>query len=108
MELSGRVIIGHGVIGILGKFDFPVHREFKNGYTAMLGNPDISQIEVDMRDVDYIDSAALGMLMLLSRRAHQVNKTVVLSHPSAYVSLLLEVANFERIFTIKASESVPM
>lgn len=108
MKPSGRVIIGHGVIGILGKFDFPVHREFKNGYMSMLDNPDISQIEVDMRDVVYIDSAALGMLMLLSRRAHQVNKSVVLSHPSSYVSLLLEVANFEKIFTIKAAESLPM
>jgi anti-anti-sigma factor len=94
-----------GIINIQGRFDFIVHREFKKCYTDMLDNPEVREIEINMRDTRFIDSAALGMLMLLRERAHAVDKSVVLSNPSGTVFTLLEVANFDRIFLIKGLTS---
>ncbi len=83
-----------------GRFDFQVHREFKEAYTKLFDTANVQQIEIEMSKLDYLDSSALGMLMLLNERAKSVNKTITLVNPSGVVSQVLEVANFNRLFTI--------
>lgn len=90
-----------GSVCIDGKFNFFLHREFKHAYTNLLSDPSIQEIEVDMQRMDFIDSAGLGMLMLLRERAVVANKSIVLSNPSKSVSELLWVANFDKLFVIK-------
>ena len=101
MGIFGIIEKPHGRISISGRFDFIVHREFKKQYMRMLTDVQIREIEVNLQCVDYMDSAALGMLMLLNERAHAVNKSVVLCYPSVTVARLLDVANFARMFSIK-------
>jgi len=84
-----------------GRFDFQVHRDFKDAYTPLIGNAEVNEIEVEMSKVDYLDSSALGMLMLLNERAKATNKPVSLINTSGVVSQVLEVANFSKIFNIK-------
>ncbi|HLP96878.1 MAG TPA: STAS domain-containing protein [Sideroxyarcus sp.] len=100
MAIYSHVHKQTGCIHIDGRFDFLVHREFKKAYMAMLDNPTIQEIEVNMRQLDFIDSAALGMLMLLRERAQAANKSIVLSNPSEHVSMLLWVASFHKLFAI--------
>ena len=88
-------------ISMSGRFDFQVHREFKEAYTQLMDNAAVREIEVEMSKVDYLDSSALGMLMLLNERAKAVNKSVTLLNTSGVVSQVLEVANFSKIFNIK-------
>jgi len=100
MNISTKTYKQTGSISVFGKFDFLIHREFKRAYMDMLDNTAIHDIEVDMQHLETLDSAALGMLMLLRERAHACNKSVVIAHPSGYVLKLLEVANFDKIFHI--------
>ena len=88
-------------IAMSGRFDFQVHREFKDAYTPLLDNAAAHEIEVEMSKLSYMDSSALGMLILLKERACAANKTVLLLNTSGVVSQLLEVANFGKIFTIR-------
>lgn len=88
-------------ITMSGRFDFQVHRDFKDAYTPLLDNAAIREIEVEMSKVDYLDSSALGMLMLLNERAKSVNKPVALLNTTGVVSQVLEVANFSKIFNIR-------
>ena len=88
-------------IAMSGRFDFQVHRDFKDAYTPLLDNAAVHEIEVEMSKVDYLDSSALGMLMLLNERAMAANKSVALLNTSGVVSQVLEVANFSKIFNIK-------
>lgn len=90
-----------GSIFMEGRFDFLVHREFKQAYTDMLNDPLISEIEVNLQHLDFMDSTALGMLLLLRERVNAVNKIITLSNPSKIASKLLWVANFDKQFTIK-------
>lgn len=96
------VVVQGDVARILmkGRFDFHVHRDFKEAYTKLFDIASVRQIEIEMSKLDYLDSSALGMLMLLNERAKSVNKTVVLVNPSGVVSQVLEVANFNRLFNI--------
>jgi len=88
-------------IAMSGRFDFEVHRDFKNAYMTLLDKPAVREIEIEMSQVNYLDSAALGMLMLLHERAKEVNKPVALLNASGEASQVMEVANFSKIFTIK-------
>jgi anti-anti-sigma factor len=83
-----------------GRFDFNVHREFKEAYMALLGDESVHAIEVSLAEVDYLDSSALGMLLMLRERALTANKQVSLSNPNKMVSQVLDIANFHKLFTI--------
>ena len=50
MDISGIVQNQLGIIRIQGRFDFVMHREFKNCYTDMLDNPKVREIEVNLHD----------------------------------------------------------
>lgn len=93
-------------IAMSGRFDFPMHRDFKNAYTPLLDNTAIREIGIEMSKVGYMDSAALGMLMLLNERAKEANKPVALLNHSDAVSQILEVANFSKIFDIKYADGM--
>ena len=50
--------------------------------------------------VDYLDSAALGMLLLLREKLGNVRKEVELTGTHGMVKQVLEIANFARLFRI--------
>lgn len=101
MDINIQVRDHSARITMSGRFDFGAHRNFKDTYMTLLGNAAVREIEIEMSKVDYLDSAALGMLLLLHERAKEANKPVVLLNISGVASQVMEVANFGKIFTIK-------
>ena len=83
-----------------GRFDFNAHRDFKEAYMSLMQNHTVSVIDINLAEVDYMDSSALGMLLMLRDRAQAVNKNVTLSKPSKTVTQILDIANFSKLFTI--------
>ncbi len=87
-------------ISISGRFDFQVHRDFKASYTPSLENAAVNEIKIELGDVVYLDSSALGMMMLLRERAQAAGKTVVLVRPNPAIVQILDIANFNKLFKI--------
>lgn len=83
-----------------GRFDFNSQRTFRTSYDEPLANPDIRSVEIDLGQVDYLDSSALGMLLLLKERSTAANKELKLVNCHGTVKQVLEVANFNKLFTI--------
>src|SRR3989338_3970610 len=102
MAINVQIQDRSACIAMTGRFDFEVHRDFKNAYMPLINNGAVREIEIEMSKVDYLDSAALGMLMLLNERAKEANKPVSLLNASGVASKVMEVANFSRIFNIKS------
>lgn len=88
-------------IAMSGRFDFDVHRDFRDAYMPLINNAAVREIEIELSKVDYLDSAALGMLMLLNERAREANKRITLINASSAVSRVLGIANFSSIFNIR-------
>jgi HptB-dependent secretion and biofilm anti anti-sigma factor len=88
-------------LALEGRFDFNAHRDFRGAYDGLLGDPVVREIVIDFARVDYLDSSALGMLLLLREKSESGAKTVVLSGLQGTVKQVLEIANFQRLFTIK-------
>lgn len=89
-----------GSLTLTGRFDFNTQRSFKVAYDPVLANAAVKKISIDLANVDYIDSSALGMLMLFRERAQAAGKSVELCRPNAIVMQILEIANFRKLFTI--------
>ncbi|MCP4877242.1 MAG: STAS domain-containing protein [Gammaproteobacteria bacterium] len=85
-------------IAVAGKFDFQLYDEFRASYTNTAG----SGIEyvVDLSDTDYLDSSALGMLLLLREHAGGESSAIEISQASPEVRKILDVANFGKLFKL--------
>lgn len=88
-------------LNLEGRFDFHSHRDFRNAYEAVLAKSGIRDIVIDFNRVDYLDSSALGMLLLLREKAESGGKKVRLAHLTGSVKQVLEIANFGKLFPIE-------
>ncbi|MEZ5560818.1 MAG: STAS domain-containing protein [Pseudomonadales bacterium] len=86
------------VITISGRFDFSAHQEFREAYESI--EPAPGRYCVDMREASYIDSSALGMLLLLRDYAGGDNADVQIVNCNPDVRKILSISNFEQLFTI--------
>ena len=101
MDIKVTSTGAEATICMVGRFDFGVHRAFKDAYDPLLSQADLNCIDLDLSGVEYMDSSALGMLLLLHERAEAIGKEVVLSQPNPTVSQILDIANFGKLFTIR-------
>lgn len=85
-------------IRVDGRFDFSAHQEFRESYETLEDRPD--RYRVDMRDTSYLDSSALGMLLLLRDHAGGDNADVKIVNCNSDVRKILAISNFEQLFTI--------
>ena len=100
MSISASVSGNTATINMTGRFDFNVQRDFKEAYDPQLKNAAVVAIEVNLAGVDYLDSSALGMLLMLRERAAAAGKGLKLCKAGAGVAQILEIANFSKLFTI--------
>jgi anti-anti-sigma factor len=85
------------VIRINGRFDFSLHRAFRDAYRDQA--PSLSYV-VDLSGTEYLDSSALGMLLLLREHAGGDNAKVRLAGASPDVRRLLDIARFAQLFEL--------
>jgi anti-anti-sigma factor len=85
-------------ITISGRFDFSVHQTFRKAIEQ--ANDKLSQIVVDMADTDYIDSSALGMLLVLRDKVNENKELISIRHAKPDVRKILGIANFDKLFTL--------
>jgi len=87
------------VIGIEERFDFSLHQSFRESYV----NIDQSNTEfiLDLSSTTYMDSSALGMILLLKDHAESLSGIVVIRNPSDTVNKILEIAQFHRLLKIE-------
>lgn len=81
-----------------GRFDYSRHRDFKQRCGEALDNGQVSTIIVDLHQVAYMDSTALGMLLLLRDKASSACKRVELRGARGKVAEALKTANFHTLF----------
>jgi anti-anti-sigma factor len=92
---------GKARIRLNGRFDFSAHRTFRESYSPALDARDVREVEIDLAQVDYMDSSALGMLLMLREKAQAANKSVCLANCRGSVRQVLDIANFGKLFAMK-------
>lgn len=82
------------------RFDFSEHRTFTQRYEEALQTEGCQQINIDFSLVQYLDSSALGMLVLLQKKAAGKGCKVFLSGCEGSVLDILTMANMQKLFQI--------
>jgi len=101
VQIKTLVESNNAKIAMTGRFDFNSHRQFREAYQQVLENPAVKEIEIDLGAVDYLDSSALGMLLLLREKTAAAHKSMALTNCRGVVQQVLDVANFNKLFTIR-------
>ena len=83
-------------ISIRGRFDFTKHREFRESYEDKA----LSAVVVDLKEATYLDSSALGMLLLLRDHAGGDDSDIRVVNCSSDVRKILAISNFDKLFDI--------
>ncbi len=85
-------------ISIEGRFDFSAHQAFRGAYEKVSRVP--KHISVDMSATTYLDSSALGMLLLLRDHSGGDAFNIKLTSCNEDIRKILTISNFEQLFEI--------
>ncbi|TDF77501.1 STAS domain-containing protein [Pseudomonas sp. H9] len=88
---------GKLTIKVKGRFDFGKHQEFRHAYEGV-GHPDL--VVVDLKETTYLDSSALGMLLMLRDHVGGDDSEVQVINTSTDVRKILAISNFDKLFDI--------
>ena len=85
-------------LSIKGRFDFAKHQDFRGAYEKPMTKPEL--FVVDLKETTYVDSSALGMLLLLREYAGGDESDVRVVNCNSDVRKILAISNFDKLFDI--------
>ena len=86
------------LVKISGRFDFSLHQDFRKLSEETAQN--VSSIKIDLARTDYIDSSALGMLLILRDKVGDNKSSITIINAKPDVKKILQIANFDKLFTL--------
>ena len=86
-------------ITIENHFDFSLHQTFRDSYITC--EQQGTDFYLELAKTTYMDSSALGMILLLKDHAEKNGGSVVIKKPNDIVYKILEIAQFHRLMKIE-------
>jgi anti-anti-sigma factor len=81
-----------------GRFDFNVHSDFRNAYRDL---PATTRFVVDLGKASFMDSSAMGMLLLLREHAGEKAANIRLQNCNADIKKILSISNLDKMFVVE-------
>jgi len=103
MEIEFKDIGEHKVISISGEVDLYNVSELKKALFSVTDGS-YSSVVVDLKDVNYMDSAGIGALVAGQKKMRAHNGKFVLMNIHDDVLNILKLATLDKFFTIYESE----
>lgn len=100
MRADVVVRAGHVEILLEGRFDRAATREFRGVLLRALREAPPA-LRIELASVDYIDSAALGSLLMAREMAGKEGKRITLAGATGMVRKALDIARFGDLFTLE-------
>jgi anti-sigma B factor antagonist len=98
---------GLGVLVLSGEVDIYTAPQFKERMLELL-DAGVDRLVVDLSDVTFIDSTALGVLMGGVRRVRTAGGAMALVVTSRAVERVLSITGLDRVFTIHATRAAAL
>lgn len=86
-------------ITISGRFDITTYKDFGESYKDKLES--VSKWIIDMAEVEYVDSSALGMLLMLRERAGSEKADISIVNLNSDLKKIFTTANFHKLFSME-------
>ncbi len=89
-------------IEVSGRFDFNVHREFREAYENVDQKIEHPKYIINLGGTDYMDSSALGMLLLLREYAGGNGANIAITKCREEIKEILNISNFHLLFNVES------
>ncbi len=86
------------IIKVSGRFDFSSHHDFREAYEQ--AGKGVKSYLIDMSEASYLDSSALGMLLLLRDHVGSSEADIQITQCNPEVLKIFKISNFEQLFQI--------
>ena len=80
------------------RFDYSFHRKFDEQYSPLLQDKQCKQITLDFSKVEYLDSAAIGMIVLLQKKCSNLQKVAKIKGAKGPTADILDMAHMQKLF----------
>lgn len=90
----------HCEVRIQGSFTFSDNAKFRELLNSTV-NDTLHSLTINLSKLEFIDSAALGMLLLLNDAASQKNIRITLAAATGQIKKMLVLSKFEELFNIE-------
>jgi anti-sigma B factor antagonist len=87
------------IIVLTGSLDLPIIAGLKERIAAYLVRQP-ARLVVDIKDISYIDSSGIGLLIFIAKLASQFKATVKFVLPTGFVYDVLHMVHFDRLFDV--------
>jgi HptB-dependent secretion and biofilm anti anti-sigma factor len=99
--MADQQTIKRQTIRLPERFDFSYYKTFNATYEPMLADKDLRALDIDFTQVSYLDSAALGMLVLLAKKFASAQVELSIVGSAGIAREIVEMANLSKLFAIK-------
>jgi HptB-dependent secretion and biofilm anti anti-sigma factor len=86
------------VVHLEGNFVFDCHKQLREACGPLVSDTATQVIQIELSEVDYLDSSALGMMLLIKEKAERAGKSIQIKGAQGIVLQVLEVAKFDVLF----------
>jgi|CXWL01.1.fsa_nt_gi stage II sporulation protein AA (anti-sigma F factor antagonist) len=99
MPITKTIADGVADLRLSGKLTFLNGAEFHNHLNEVL-RTQIRAIKIHLNDLTFMDSAGLGMLMIVHKECYQRDIPLTIYHPAGDVKILLQMTKSYERFNI--------
>lgn len=100
MELRKKIEGEHLKVWFGERFMFNDYDRFRELIEVVKTNNKVQQVDIYLQALSFLDSAALGMLLLIKDVVSESEKKLTLYHPQGQVKKLFEISCFYELFEI--------
>ena len=90
----------HAVLAIQGRFVFEMRSEFLEAMRRVTSLPGCDDISVDLSATEYLDSSAIGMLLILRDRALDAGRQTRITGSTGNVRNVLAMCNIGQLIPL--------
>ncbi len=102
MDILTENINGLTVVSLKGRLDINTHGQLEAELNALVGKGQ-AKVLVDVKDLEYISSAGLRVLLSAAKQFKKINGTIALASLTPNVRQVFEISGFTSIFPLYAS-----
>ncbi len=88
-------------IAVPERFDFAHHKSFTEQANKFIQDKQTKTLILDFSRTSYLDSSALGMLVLVNKKAKANSIKTIIRGAKDNAKEILEIANFDQLFKIE-------
>lgn len=100
MEFTVRAAAGAVDVKLSGRLEFTDHERLRD-IAALIGADGALTFTLDLQNLDFIDSAGLGMILILQEEAERRGVQLTVRRPRGEVRRSIELAKISEIVTIE-------